>query len=132
MGIGIEPSGCAHSLRLAADLKALGIAALDLLDAPRSSQPLLVDFAHALGVMYVVEGSTLGSQVILPHLIDVLGDEIANAHSFFLGRGTRTGAFWSAFRISIDRYGAQHPDKKADVISGAKSAFRAISAWMQP
>jgi heme oxygenase len=129
---GLDLSVRVHSVRLAADLEALGIAPLDLEDAPRSSQPILPDFAHALGVMYVIEGSTLGSQFILPHLIKVLGKQIVGADSFFLGRGTETGALWGAFRTSLDNYGMAHPEKIADVIQGAQSTFEAIGLWMQP
>ena len=131
-GNGLDLSVRVHSFRLADDLKALGVAPLGLEDAPGSSQPILPDFAHALGAMYVIEGSTLGSQFILPQLIKVLGQQIVGADSFFRGRGAQTGAVWGAFRNSLDHYGAAHPDKTADVIDGAHSTFEAIGNWMQP
>jgi len=128
---GLDLSVRVHSVRLAADLKALGIAPLRLEDAPKPSQPILPDFAHALGAMYVIEGSSLGSQFILPQLIKVLGQQIVGADSFFRGRGAQTGAVWGAFRTSLDHYGAAHPDKTADVIHGAQVAFETIGTWMQ-
>jgi heme oxygenase len=130
-GYGLDLSVRTHSVRLAADLEALGTASLEFEDAPGSSQPILTDFAHALGAMYVIEGSTLGSQFILPHLIKVLGQQIVGADSFFRGRGTQTGALWGTFRASLDAYGASHADKTSDVIHGARATFEAIGNWMQ-
>jgi len=72
--IGIERAERQHAGRLARDLEALGKSPLQLADAPIESLPVLSGFSHALGALYVLEGSTLGSQFILRHLTSFLGD----------------------------------------------------------
>lgn len=119
-----------HAGWLALDLQALGLNPTDIDDAPQDSLPELPHFAHALGALYVMEGSTLGSQFILRHLTTVLGDEIAGTVAFFNGHGLRTGARWGIFRSSLDSYGVQHPETTLSVVHGAKATFEAIGNWM--
>ena len=130
--LGIELPKLAHSPRLARDLQALGMMPLHLLSAPPVSLPILLNFSNALGALYVLEGSTLGSQIILRHLQQVLGPQIAGADSFFSGHGDQTSAMWHGFRTSLDRYGEQHPAHSPDVIQGAKATFLSIAGWMHP
>ena len=129
---GIDVDACAQSGKLAADLRALGIEPATLEVAPRQSQPRLPNFAHALGALYVLEGSTLGAQVILPRLAEQLGTGLGGANSFFSGHGAQTGACWKHFREALDRYGQQYPDCRGGVVEGARSTFAAIGSWMQP
>ena len=130
--LGIELPKLAHSPRLARDLQALGVMPLQLQSAPPLSLPVLPNFSNALGALYVLEGSTLGSQIILRHLQQVLGPEMAGADSFFCGHGAQTGAMWQAFRTSLDGYGEQHPTHSRDVIQGAKATFLSLAGWMNP
>ncbi len=130
--IGVELPELLQAARLAADLEHLGVSDFRLELAPEASLPVLPDFPHALGALYVMAGSTLGSQVILRHLITVLGSEISGADAFFRGHGASTGARWSRFRTSLDGYGEAEPGNGPQVIEGAKATFRAIGAWMRP
>jgi len=118
------------SISLAADLKALAVEAAP--DAPFTALPTLPDFAHALGACYVLEGSALGSQFMLPQLRKALGDQMTGADSFFRGRGSETGAFWKEFRVALDRYGEAHPAQVSSVVAGAIATFEAVGLWMQP
>ncbi len=120
------------STRLAADLRALAVPLADVRDAPAASLPALQTFAQALGACYVMEGSALGSQFMLPQLQKMLGDEMSGADSFFRGRGAGTGAFWKGFRAALDRYGDAHPEQTRRVIDGAIAMFEAVGSWMQP
>lgn len=130
--LGIDLQKRLQASRLADDLNALGVSPSQLEDAPPSSLPTLQSFAPALGVLYVVEGSKLGSQYMLPHLRGVLGEEIADADSFFAGHGEKTAILWREFRASLDRFGSQHPEETSDVVQGAKATFKAIGEWMRP
>jgi heme oxygenase len=129
--IGVELPEQLQACRLTADLEQLGVPAFRLELAPEACLPALPNFPHALGALYVMAGSTLGSQVILRHLITVLGSEIAGADAFFRGHGEHTGARWSQFRTSLNAYGEAEPGNQPQVIEGAKATFRAIGAWMQ-
>lgn len=130
--LGFDPSGCSTSFRLAADLQALNVFVPGITSAPASSLPPLPGFANALGACYVIEGSALGAQFMLPQLKQVLGERMTGADSFFLGRGSETAAFWKKFREALDLYGDSHPDQVPSVIAGAIATFEAIGLWMRP
>ena len=126
---GITLPDCSQARRLSCDLDALGVRRPS--DAPPSSVPALLDFAHALGALYVIEGSTLGAQFILPRLAEVLGQKIAGADAFFRGYGEHTRTNWTQFRSLLDQYGEIHPANSSSVIEGANLTFQAIGNWMQ-
>jgi heme oxygenase len=93
--------------------------------------PPLPHFGSALGALYVVQGSTLGSQFILRYLTQLLGDQIRDADRFFHGRGSQTYEQWSRFRALLDAFGLDHPADTALVVEGAVATFRSIGEWMQ-
>lgn len=81
---------------LNADLRALDRVA----DTGRVPLPQIVSYPQALGVLYVLEGSTLGFQVVrkrLPanHLA------LTTAGRFLLGYGPETGSHWRSFLDEI-------------------------------
>ena len=85
---------------LEADLRALGVAAPDRL--PSCLQlPRIGSAAAALGCLYVMEGATLGGQLISRHVQQTLGVTCQTGGSFFYGYGPRTGAMWQAFRAAV-------------------------------
>jgi heme oxygenase len=130
--VGVDLTERRHADRLASDLKALGKSPLELADAPKTSLPILTGFPDALGSLYVLEGSTLGSQFILRHLTNLLGDKIDAASSFFRGHGEQTNVRWKQFQGSLDLYGVENPGEVPLVVLGAKRTFKAIADWMQP
>ncbi|WP_227590692.1 biliverdin-producing heme oxygenase [Cereibacter sphaeroides] len=121
-----------HSRRLIQDLHALGIDTDRIPRAPAEYCPPLTNFARALGARYVLEGSALGGRVILHHLKKRIGDEIGNATAFFGGPSHGTATHWRAFQAALDRFGAAHPDKRADVLAGAAATFTALLEWFTP
>jgi heme oxygenase len=96
---------------------------------PASLLPDLPTFAHALGALYVLEGSALGGQVILRDIEARIGRQIAGATQFFGGRGTAVGPTWQTFKTALNAFGRQQPFRAADVISGAERVFHAIATW---
>jgi heme oxygenase len=121
-----------HSACLAADLEAIGVDPASVPRAPPTLLPRLPTFAHALGALYVLEGSTLGSRVILRDIEARIGPQITGATRFFGGRGTAVGPTWQTFKTALNAFGRERPRLGADVISGAEGAFRAIAAWFAP
>lgn len=130
--IGIELEQCRQSERLARDLSALGVSPSQLAGAPKASLPALLDFPHALGALYVMEGSTLGSQFILRHLTSLFGDKIGAADSFFRGHGEQTTSRWREFKRVLDDYGLENQSHVPRIVAGAKRTFLSIADWMQP
>jgi heme oxygenase len=121
-----------HCARLACDLSALGIDQQDIPRAPPAMLPQLPTFPHALGALYVLEGSTLGGRIILRDLEARLGPVIADATCFLRGRGTETGPMWQSFRAALDHFGDAQPRLQQDVAAGAERTFSAILAWFTP
>ena len=129
--LGLDPPGYSRSVRLTADLQELNMVAPGITCAPPISLPRLPYLANALGACYVIEGSALGSQLMLPQLQQVLGEGIIGADSFFRGRGSDTAVFWKQFRAALDFYGETHPKQVPSVVAGAISTFKAIGLWMR-
>jgi heme oxygenase len=130
--LGLDVPNGALSTRLAADLRALGVSVPEVGDGAAASLPALRTFAQALGACYVIEGSALGSQFMMPQLQKTLGEGMSGADSFFRGRGAETGAFWKGFRAGLDWYGETHPEQTVCVVESAIATFEAIGLWMQP
>jgi heme oxygenase len=86
---------------LATDLQALG---RPLPEAP-APVPRVRSIAQALGVMYVLEGATLGLAVVTRRL-PPSHPAIAGAGRFMAAYGSRTGSRWSEFQrmlATVDR-----------------------------
>ncbi len=78
--------------------------------------------AFALGIFYVVEGSSLGGRFILQNVRQVLGDV---GTSYFEGYGNLSGQRWKAFVSNLDAFAADQ-GKRAEIIDGANYAFSVI------
>ena len=106
---------------LAADLRCLGI-------SPHEPEvlPLLpvATQAEALGSMYVLEGSTLGSQLVARKVLAHLGFE-PHYHS---GYGAATGAMWRSFQQKINHdLGDEH---LGDAIASARLTLDSLHALL--
>lgn len=110
---------------LSHDLVSLGATA----HAVRSPLPALDDLNALLGAMYVMEGSTLGGQLIARHVQTTLGLAPGVGNSYFIGHGDLTGSMWKSFCQVLMN---QVPDKDTNaVIGGAKSMFQTFGSWMR-
>lgn len=109
-----------------ADLSALGYTKQQFYK-PLTSKTKEISPAFALGVLYVIEGSSLGGRVILKNINTVLGHDAENGGSYFTGYGGQTGSHWKAFLGSLTEYESQH-NAETEIIAGANFAFDAISA----
>ncbi len=89
------------------------------------AMPPLRTPAELLGAMYVMEGSTLGGQVIARQL-DKAGIE---GRTFFAGRAERTGPLWKQFgQLLADAPAAvAAPDA---VVASAVHTFQSLAAWL--
>lgn len=106
-----------------ADLAALGYAGVPPL-CP--ALPPLATRPQLLGAMYVLEGSSLGGQVIAREL-DKAG---ISTHTYFTGRGGRTGPLWKAFCQQLTDEAAETQAAPAAIVAAAVHTFQALSAWL--
>ena len=86
--------------------------------------PPLETRAQLLGAMYVLEGSTLGGQVIARQLAaaDIAG------RTFFAGRAERTGPLWKQFGQLLEAAGAS--EAPAAIVASAILTFQTLAAWL--
>jgi len=110
-----------------ADLATLGTAKQNANFLPLSSKNQNITPAFALGVMYVIEGSSLGGRVILKNINSTLGHDAESGATYFAGYGGQTGSHWKAFLGALIQYEAIHNNEN-EIIAGANFAFDAISS----
>ncbi len=113
---------------LAADLRVLGVNELERLPVCTDLPPHTT-VAAAFGCLYVLEGASLGGQVISRMLRASLHITPETGGSFFHGYGERTGAMWKAFRASIVAFAAT-PVNDDEVVSAAKDTFSRLHHWV--
>lgn len=85
--------------------------------------------AEALGMMYVLEGSTLGGKIIYKHIHQTLGLDADSGASFFFGYGDRTGPFWKSFITTFANFAIEEQCEN-EIIAGAVKTFSAIDQWL--
>ena len=103
---------------------------LILNDLPQATPPLcpamppLDTWPQLLGAMYVVEGSTLGGQVIAR----ALAKAGIPLQAYFSGYGEQTGARWKQFCHLLTQ--ATTPENEADIVQSATRTFQALDQWL--
>jgi heme oxygenase len=72
----------------------------------------------------VVEGSTLGGQVISRQLAKAN----ITLRSYFSGYGERTGPLWKAFCQLLSQEAT--PDSQTEIVQSASLTFQKLNAWL--
>ncbi len=121
------PSRAKHNL-LQEDLSFLNLGPFF---APAICQklPQIVDVPSALGICYVLEGATLGGQIISRHLKDSLGLKENDGLKFFLGYGSETAKMWNSFKAQA-RDIVRSPQESHAMLQAAIKTFSSLSDWM--
>jgi heme oxygenase (biliverdin-IX-beta and delta-forming) len=81
--------------------------------------------AFALGIAYVIEGSTLGGRVILKHISPKLNITETQGATFFAGYGHETGIRWKQFLENLTSF-AKQQECESQIIEGAIAGFDMI------
>lgn len=131
------PIGLAYAERrktphLVRDLVALGSTPAALAQVEQCRElPDVASSARLLGCLYVIEGATLGGQIITRHLNTHLGLTAQSGAAFFSGYGAQTGSRWKAFGTQLTAY-VQHSGGDDEIIAGANQTFATIDRWLFP
>lgn len=139
--IGEDIGLCSESRRktgcLEADLRFLGYEDRDLQRIPRCAVlPTVDSTASALGCAYVLEGATLGGQIIGRHLESHLGFQQGAGLSFFYCYGDATASMWQQFRRVAEAFAYRESMQgKADQIAReatatARATFQCLENWI--
>jgi len=85
--------------------------------------------AEALGIMYVLEGSSLGGRILYKHINEFLGLDLANGAAYFWGYGQETGPMWKSFISEVARYAAENGEGQ-QIIDSAVKTFTITDTWL--
>ena len=132
---GLIPAGFDQVLRvktptLLMDLHALGLDDQAIASLPLcSSLPPLDTPAACLGALYVVEGATLGGQILRREMARRLGLGADNGGAFLNVYGAETGRRWKDFlnylsHVPLDAHA------KLRAVNAARSTFSCFEQWL--
>jgi heme oxygenase len=88
-------------------------------------------FAHVLGCLYVLEGSTLGGQILSRHFARVLDLDAQRGAAYFCSYGERVGEMWRSFGQMLSTQ-ATSVTIENQMIEAARSTFETLEAWLCP
>ncbi|WP_458119970.1 biliverdin-producing heme oxygenase [Paenibacillus sp. Z6-24] len=118
------------STLLEQDLLHLGVTHEQLEQLPLCIQlPDLSTPPRMIGCFYVIEGSTLGGQIITKQLMKFLPVEPGAGISYFNGYGQDTREQWLAFRQMILDIGASE-EESLEIVHSARETFRLLDQWL--
>lgn len=82
--------------------------------------------AAAWGVLYVIEGARLGSQILLKRNAD--NDAVQRAHAFISGEAGHTGLCWREFCVLLEQSvtASDHPA----LLAAANDTFVLLGDWL--
>lgn len=114
------------------DLSHFGLTPAQILALPQCPTPTYVNhFADALGVYYVLEGSSLGGQFIFKQLQHHFGEAGLDKLRFYQGYGEQTRLNWQQFsELLTARFAHQSEVEVTQVITSAKLTFDLLAQWL--
>lgn len=124
-GFNYEPRRKLPALRR--DAAALGLNGEE--GQPFDGVPQLDTLAKAFGSLYVIEGSTLGGQVISRHLKQRLDLTPENGGAFFNSYGADVGPMWKQFGEAITNFSGDGANDD-EMIQSAIDTFESIRGCM--
>lgn len=115
---------------LVQDLLALGDSEGTIAGLPLCMKlPPLMTQARLIGSLYVVEGATLGGQMVARFLRRSLGDEARRCCRFFVSYGEQVRPMWAAFLEALALV-ADGPERERDIIESACDTFQCFERWL--
>lgn len=123
----VEGRRKAHLLE--SDLKALGLSEADINALLVYNYPAPANEAEALGAMYVLEGSTLGGNIIYKRLNHLIGIEKETNGKYFTAYGDMSGMKWKGFMEAFGEYAVSH-NAEQEIINTAIATFTNMDKWL--
>ena len=91
--------------------------------------PVLTTLPQVLGCLYVIEGATLGGQIITKHLQANLGVTPDSGAEFFSGYGDQTRQRWQEFGILLTD-SAEQLNQDDVIVDSANATFKTLGDWL--
>jgi len=119
---------CSKSALLTDDLDVLDVEWEGL--SPSGLSPSISTSTQAVGSLYVLEGASLGGQIIARLAIERLHLEPDRGASFFHGHGADTGARWTEFRGRMEGLDLSPPDQ-GEAVASAQATFQSFRKLLE-
>lgn len=111
------------------DLLALGMSEGQIAALAQCQElPSITTQAQLMGVMYVIEGATLGGQILRRIAHDKLAIDERTGGAFLDVYGSTTGRMWKAYLIQLSH--VIEPAERAQVVSAALATFTCFEGWL--
>jgi heme oxygenase len=117
---------------LARDLLWLEMTQRQLSQLPRCTHlPEVKSITQALGCLYVLEGATLGGQIISRHLEKNLALDESRGCAFFCSYGDEVGPMWRSFRETLSAHCSKHATTEEEqLVTSACQTFVSLDSWL--
>lgn len=113
------------------DLRALGMSSEEIANLPEAPMlPSMATMEEAIGVVYVMEGSTLGGQLQSRQVQKMFGRDAESGAAYFSSYGANVGMMWKAFCEAIVKVAGDNEEKEKVIIASAQQTFQALEEWL--
>ncbi|WP_322906767.1 biliverdin-producing heme oxygenase [Paenibacillus campi] len=128
--LGLDMNMRGKTALLERDLLHLGLTTQQLSELPLCTElPDISTAERLIGCFYVIEGSTLGGQIITKQLMKFLPVEPEAGISYFNGYGQHTRDQWLSFRELVLKWGDSDPSRQ-EIVYSARDTFRLLQQWI--
>ncbi|RYZ75380.1 MAG: biliverdin-producing heme oxygenase [Proteobacteria bacterium] len=129
--VGINVDERRKTYSLSQDLEFIGLGSQEIARLPHcKSAPIAGTFPQALGCAYVLEGSTLGGQVITRHLRRQLGVKPGYGATFFTSYGPDISSKWRDFTNVLNSCEFSEADEDM-LVQYACNTFSTFDHWLR-
>ena len=113
---------------LESDMEFLGASRGELAEVDMAELPTTGSPERLLGAMYVIEGSTLGGQIISRMIESRLGLTGGRGYSFYRSYGPQVGAMWKEFGSFFEENVRQ--ERLDEAVEAAVDTFEGLRKWL--
>jgi heme oxygenase len=89
--------------------------------------PIFDSIEKILGILYVIEGATLGGQIIANKLQEIFNKEI----HFFNSYGENVRKMWKEYCDILNEYGNKNPEKQEEIVKSSENTYYKFNNWLQ-
>lgn len=112
------------------DMKTLGITDEEINEIKMCENlPTMGNLGQALGTMYVVEGATLGGQIVANKLNETLGYNAGNGASFFNSYRENLRPMWKEFSDFINNYSEENGISDP-IVDASDETYHRFNEWL--
>jgi heme oxygenase len=112
------------------DMKSMGISDPEIARIEMCGDlPEINNLAQALGCMYVVEGATLGGQIVAKKLNEIFAFDQEKGAAFFNSYGPEVRPMWKSFGDLINNYSAEKQIEDP-IVNAAHETYFKFNTWL--